>query len=207
MAHVAYKCVIWKDCLIAVVGKLVQLPFFSQFKRGFSIIWGKKRTGAKENLSPKDLWEAFVSECSYWLLQLWSVWLCGHLLLSGQLLKNVCSNHNKLSVQNQKSWGVGDSNCRLKGLFWSSNVVVLKCRWHGPFIWSQHVYTAVKIHAQIYTIGWYRCQYFTWRQNRTDSVHKFSRAFLLCYESVRFWRHVKYWQWYLPLWFSGTPLK
>jgi hypothetical protein len=38
-----------------------------------------------------------------------------------------------MSVQNQKSWGVGDYNCRLKGRFLSSNVVVLKCRWHGPW--------------------------------------------------------------------------
>jgi hypothetical protein len=65
----------------------IERPFFSQFKRCFAIIWGKKHANSK---------------------------------------------HNTMSVLNQKRWGVGTYTCRLKGFFLASNVVVFKCRWHGP---------------------------------------------------------------------------
>jgi hypothetical protein len=51
------------------------------------------------------------------------------------------------------------------------------------------------------TLLWrYSALEFAGVKNCTDSVHKFSRAFLLCYESVQFfWRLQKKWQRYHPI--------
>jgi hypothetical protein len=71
--HVTYKCVVSTNkiwLLWSENGLLgfkessqlsVQRPFFSQFKRCFAIIWGKKRAGAQSKSSLRSFWNgAFV---------------------------------------------------------------------------------------------------------------------------------------------------